>query len=103
MRQAADGARLSRALSGLPQPQAADNRLVLAVDGTNWLRPDAVRSPDRQFCRVHGRNGRSSDQFMAAWRRAAPPGANCWTRSAWAPTTTSPRSPPSRSAAWSPT
>ncbi|WUA21222.1 transposase [Streptomyces canus] len=33
---------------------------------TNWLRPDTPCSPNRLFCHVYGRNGRSSDQFMAA-------------------------------------
>lgn len=59
--------RLRRTLAVLPQPKAADNRLALAVDVTNWLRPDAPCSPDRLFCHVYGRNGRSSDQFIPGW------------------------------------
>ena len=62
-----DAARLRQALAGLPQPKAADGRLVLAVDVTNWLRPDAPTSPDRLFCHVYGRSGRSSDQFIPGW------------------------------------
>ncbi|WP_328285925.1 NF041680 family putative transposase [Streptomyces sp. A1-5] len=61
----ADG--LRRALAVLPQRKAADNRLVLAVDVSNWLRPDAPCSPNRLFCHVYGRNGRSSDQFVPGW------------------------------------
>jgi hypothetical protein len=37
-----DAPRLRQVLAGLPQPEAADGRLVLAVDVTHWLRPDAV-------------------------------------------------------------
>lgn len=58
---------LRRALAVLPQPKAADNRLVLVVDVSNWLRPDAPCSPDRLFCHVYGRNGRSSNQFVPGW------------------------------------
>jgi len=56
--------RLRQVLAGLPQPEAADGRLVLAVDVTHWLRPDAPTSADRLFCHVYGRSGRSSDQFV---------------------------------------
>jgi hypothetical protein len=34
-------ARLRRALAALPLPKTADGRLVLAVDITSWLRPEA--------------------------------------------------------------
>ena len=50
-----DIARLRRSLAGLPLPRAADGRLVLAVDVSNWLRPGAVTSPERLFCHVYGR------------------------------------------------
>src|SRR5207247_9206114 len=33
--------RLRRAVAGLPLPRAADGRLILAVDVSNWLRPGA--------------------------------------------------------------
>lgn len=42
-----DVAGLRKALAVLPQPKAADGRLVLAVDVSAWLRPDAPTSPDR--------------------------------------------------------
>ncbi|GAA3049059.1 hypothetical protein GCM10010448_35090 [Streptomyces glomeratus] len=44
-------------------PRAVDGRIVLAVDVSTWLRPDAETSPDRLFCHVYGR-GRSKDQFI---------------------------------------
>jgi hypothetical protein len=59
--------RLRRLLAALPQPRAADGRLVLAVDVTHWLRPDAPCSADRLFCHVYGRNGRASDQLVPGW------------------------------------
>ncbi|MER5436631.1 NF041680 family putative transposase [Streptomyces sp. NPDC002588] len=63
-----DVPRLRQVLAGLPMPQAADGRLVLAVDISHWLRPDAPTSPERLFCHVYGRNGRSSDQLVPGWR-----------------------------------
>ena len=39
-----DIARLRRSLAGLPLPRAADGRLMLAVDVSNWLRPGAATS-----------------------------------------------------------
>ncbi|MGW5927029.1 transposase [Streptomyces anulatus] len=47
--------RLRRLLASTPLPRAADGRLVLAVDVSNWLRPDAPTSPDLLFCHVYGR------------------------------------------------
>jgi DDE superfamily endonuclease len=44
--------RLRRSLAGLPLPRAADGRLVLAADVSNWLRPGAATSPDRLFCHL---------------------------------------------------
>ncbi|WP_165845795.1 NF041680 family putative transposase [Streptacidiphilus pinicola] len=59
-------ARLRRLLGSLPMPRAVDGRIVLAVDVSNWLRPDAETSPDRLFCHIYGR-GRSKDQFIPGW------------------------------------
>lgn len=106
-----DADRLRKALAMLPQPKAADGRLVLAVDVSAWLRPDAPTSPDRLFCHVYGRSGRPATSSFPAgrtrswprWRRAARRGASCSTRSGSAPTTMSAKSPQPRSAAWSPT
>ncbi|QNT90426.1 DDE superfamily endonuclease [Streptomyces griseofuscus] len=61
-----DVGRLRRTLAALPQPQAADHRLVLAVDVTNWLRPDAECSPDRLFCHTFGR-GRDQHLMIPGW------------------------------------
>jgi hypothetical protein len=58
--------RFRRLLASLPLPRAADGRIVLAVDVSNWLRPDAPTSPDRLFCHVYGR-GRSADQRIPGW------------------------------------
>lgn len=63
----AESARLRRTLAGLLLPKAADGRIVLAVDVSNWLRPDAPTSDDRLFCHVYGRGARSKDQFVPGW------------------------------------
>src|SRR6266540_4256830 len=41
-----DVARFRAALAGLRLPRAVDGRIVLAVDVSPWLRPDACTSPD---------------------------------------------------------
>src|SRR6266576_444915 len=43
--------RLRTALSAVPLPTWPDGRIRLAVDVSNWLRPDAETSPERLFCR----------------------------------------------------
>ena len=63
---AVDFARLRVAIGALPLPRAGDGRIMLAVDVSNWLRPDAAVSPERLFCHVYGR-GRSADQFIPGW------------------------------------
>jgi hypothetical protein len=77
-----DTGRLRRALAGLPLPRAADGRLMLAVDVSNWLRPEAVTSPDRLFCHVYGR-GRGQAQMIPGWPysvvAALEPGRTSWT------------------------
>ncbi len=40
--------RLRRTLAGLALPRAADGRVVLAVDVSPWLRPDAPTSAQRR-------------------------------------------------------
>jgi hypothetical protein len=47
--------RLRRTLASLPVPVAGDGRIVLAVDVSPWLRPDAATSAERLFCHVYGR------------------------------------------------
>src|SRR3954470_14773893 len=56
-----DADRLREALAALPVPRVFGGRIVLAVDSSPWLRPDAPTCPDRLFCHVYGR-GRESDQ-----------------------------------------
>ncbi|MQY40148.1 hypothetical protein SRB17_81780 [Streptomyces sp. RB17] len=55
--------RLGRLLASTPLPRAADGRIVLGVDVSNRLRPDAPTSPELLFCHVYGR-GRGADQFI---------------------------------------
>ena len=43
--------RLRRAVAGLPLPRAADGRLMLAVDVSNWLRPSSSQPKTRIMIR----------------------------------------------------
>ena len=74
--------RLRRAVAGLPLPRAADGRLMLAVDVSNWLRPGAATSPERLFCHVYGR-GKGQAQMIPGWPysvvAALEPGRTSWT------------------------
>ena len=76
-------ARLRWALAGLPLPPWPDGRIRLAVDVSNWLRPDAVTSPERLFCHCYGR-GKNSAQMIPGWPysfvAALEPGRSSWTR-----------------------
>lgn len=60
-----DIARLRSSLAALPLPKTADGRIVLAVDVSNWLRPDTSTSPCL-FCHVYGR-GRGQAQLIPGW------------------------------------
>ena len=77
-----DFARLRWSLAGLPLPRAADGRLMLAVDVSNWLRPGAATSPERLFCHVYGR-GKGQAQMIPGWPysviAALEPGRTSWT------------------------
>ena len=77
-----DIGRLRRSLAGLPLPRAADGRLMLAADVSNWLRPGAATSPDRLFCHVYGR-GKGQAQMIPGWPysviAALEPGRTSWT------------------------
>jgi hypothetical protein len=57
--------RLRRTVASLPLPTVG-GRIVLAVDVSPWLRPDAPTSPDRLFCHVHGR-GKGQAQMIPGW------------------------------------
>lgn len=74
--------RLRTLLAGLPLPRWAGGRLVLAVDVSAWLRPDAATSPERLFCHVYGR-GKNQAQLIPGWPysviAALEPGRTSWT------------------------
>src|SRR4029450_834171 len=57
--------RLRRALACLPLPTVG-GRIVLAVDVSPWLRPDAPTSADRLFCHVYGR-AKGNAQLIPGW------------------------------------
>ncbi|WP_203218302.1 transposase [Nocardia brasiliensis] len=61
-----DVERPRRALAAVPLPRAADDRLVLAVDITSWLRPEARTCPQRILCRTYGR-ARNTHQMIPGW------------------------------------
>src|ERR671932_228606 len=91
----------------------AVGRLVLAVDITCWLRPDAHTSPERILCHTYGR-GKDQHIMIPGWPYsvvvALEPGRSSWTApldaqrrlSAPAPPQAWARLPPSptRRAAW---
>jgi hypothetical protein len=74
--------RLRRELVGLPLPRDSAGRIVLGVDVSNWLRPDAATAPQRSFCHVYGR-GKSAAQLIPGWPysfvAALEPGRTSWT------------------------
>jgi DDE superfamily endonuclease len=59
-------ARLRWSLAVLPLPAWPDGRIRLAVDVSNWLRPDAETSPERMFCHTYGR-GKGPAQMIPGW------------------------------------
>jgi hypothetical protein len=61
-----DIGRLRWALSAVSLPRAADGRLVLAVDVTCWLRPEAHTSPERMLCHTYGR-GKDQHLMIPGW------------------------------------
>jgi hypothetical protein len=75
-------ARLRRALAALPLPAWPDGRIRLAADVSNWLRPDAVTSPELLFCHCYGR-GKGNAQLIPGWPysvvAALEPGRTSWT------------------------
>ncbi|MEW1980790.1 transposase [Citricoccus sp. NPDC079358] len=62
-------------------PDGAE-RIVLAVDVSNWLRPDAGTSAERAFCHTYPR-GRGQAQMIPGWPywvvAALGSGATSWT------------------------
>jgi hypothetical protein len=77
-----DAARLRWSLAALPLPAWPDGRIRLAVDVSNWLRPDAPTSPERMFCHVYAR-GKGNAQMIPGWPysvvAALEPGRTSWT------------------------
>jgi DDE superfamily endonuclease len=77
-----DIARLRWSLACLPLPRWPDGRIRLAVDVSNWLRPDAATCPERLFCHVSGR-GKGQKQMIPGWpysvAAALEPGRTSWT------------------------
>lgn len=77
-----DVQRLRTALAGVVLPRAVDGRLVLAVDITSWLRPEAHTSPERILCHTYGR-GKGQAIMIPGWPysvvAALEPGRSSWT------------------------
>jgi len=63
-------------------PRCDDGRIALAIDVSNWLRPDAATSADRLFCHTYGR-GKGQAQMIPGWPysfvAALEPGRSSWT------------------------
>src|SRR5271165_3459641 len=74
-------ARLRWALAALRLPAWDDGRIRLAVDVSNWLRPDAATSPERLFCHCYAR-GKGNAQMIPGWPyslvAALEPGRTSW-------------------------
>lgn len=77
-----DIGRLRKVVASQPIPRCDDGRIVLAIDVSNWLRPDAATSPDRLFCHTYGR-GKGQAQMIPGWPysfvAALEPGRTSWT------------------------
>jgi hypothetical protein len=77
-----DFARLRTAVAALPPRRAVDGRIILAVDVSNWLRPDAPTSAQRLFCHTYGR-AKGQAQMIPGWPysfvAALEPGRTSWT------------------------
>ncbi|WP_231642313.1 NF041680 family putative transposase [Nocardia sp. NRRL S-836] len=58
--------RLRIALTAVSLPRAADGRLVLAVDVTCWLRPEAHTCSQRILCHTYGR-GKDQHMMVPGW------------------------------------
>lgn len=62
-----DIGRLRRAVGALPLPRSSDGRIVLAIDISPWLRPDAPTSSQRAFCHVYGRGKNQAQLIPPGW------------------------------------
>jgi hypothetical protein len=74
--------RLRTVLADQSIPRGDDGRIVLAIDVSHWLRPDADTSPQRRFCHTYGR-GHGQAQMIPGWPysfvAALEPGRTSWT------------------------
>lgn len=65
-----DHAHFQEVLAATPLPMITGpdgrNQIVLAVDVSNWLRPDAATSPGRSFCHTYAR-GRGRADMIPGW------------------------------------
>ncbi|MFC4951273.1 NF041680 family putative transposase, partial [Pseudonocardia sp. GCM10023141] len=63
-------------------PRCDDGRIVLGIDVSNWLRPDANATPERLFCHTYAR-GKGQAQMIPGWPysfvAALEPGRTSWT------------------------
>jgi hypothetical protein len=63
-------------------PRCDDGRVMLGIDVSNWLRPDANTSPERLFCHTYAR-GKGQAQMIPGWPysfvAALEPGRTSWT------------------------
>lgn len=80
-----DADELGRLVAQAPVPTMPGpdgERIVLAIDVSNWLRPDAGTSPKRSFCHTYPR-GQGRAQMIPGWKylwiAALEPGATSWT------------------------
>lgn len=81
----AEPTKLRRALAGLPVPRAADGRIVLVVNVSNGLRPDAPASDERLFCHVYGRGDCKLDQVVSSWPHSFVAALEAGRTSRWPP------------------
>ncbi|MFR9774055.1 transposase [Nocardia sp. SC052] len=90
-----------RALVSVTLPRAAEGWLVLAVDITSWLRPEAHTYPQRILRHIYGRTKytHQDDSRLSVlgrlypWNRGVVPGPRHWMRCGWRRVTTPPLSP----------
>jgi hypothetical protein len=77
-----DVGRFRKVVASQQIPRCDNGRIVLAIDVSNWLRPDAATSPDRLFCHTYGR-GKGQAQMIPGWPysfvAALEPGRTSWT------------------------
>ena len=74
--------RLRHTVADTVLPRDRQGRIVLAVDVSAWLRPDAATCPDRSYCHVSAR-GKGQAQMIPGWPysfvAALEPGRTSWT------------------------